>query len=95
MTGSDFGGEQPDSLVLGSVRLPKLRAGFKQVIDYGKLDRTTHSEFTKIVKVPHNGEVLKARMCPSQSQQGLVASVTNTGAISLFQISNFVNSTQV
>ena len=90
MTGTDFGGEQSDSLLVGSVRLPKLRAGSKQVIDYTKLDRETHSKFTEIIKVPHSGEVLKARMCPSQ--QGLVASVTNTGAISLFQISDFVNS---
>lgn len=45
MTGTDFGGDAADSIILSRIRVPKLNAGSKTVIDYTKLDRNSHGKF--------------------------------------------------
>lgn len=42
--------------------------------------------------VPHDTEVMKARMCPTK--QGLIAAVNNKGLINLFQLSGITKGAQ-
>lgn len=65
LTGTDNGGESADFIQLSRVRLPKTKAAQKSVIDYTKLNRATHSKIEVLAKIPHETEVMKARMCPN------------------------------
>ncbi len=44
LTGSDCGGEGQDYISIHRVRVPRLHAGKKAVIDYSVLDAPTHSK---------------------------------------------------
>ncbi len=92
LTGTDNGGESADFIQFSRVRLPKIKVGQKSVIDYSKLDKATHSKIEILAKIPHDTEVMKARMCPKK--QGLIAAVNNQGLVNLYQLNGITKGAQ-
>ena len=82
MTGTDYGGDSADSVIVSRIRVPKLKSGSKTVIDYTILDRHSHGKFQELINIPNNGEVLKCRANPANEK--FIASMTTKGLIDIF-----------
>ena len=56
----------------------------KNTVDYNTLVKESHSKMEIVRQIPHEGEVIRARQNPHS--QGIVASMTASGVINLYNV---------
>lgn len=79
-----------DKLQLAKIRLPNTDLKLSEIDrfakDKGEIDQKNLSRLEIVKEFDHEDEVIKARHMPHKNDKGLVASMTNSGVINLYNI---------